>query len=460
MNDNEESHEDEDIDADEMDQLISEADSELANGKLKDSLLSEEEEEEEEEEEQFTSLSTLETVHAKNHELSYEEDEQMVDDDEDEEEDDEDQDDQCNGSDDRGVKRKFDEDDAGQEDEEEATETEDFDKTDAEDNVFHNDSVEDGSGDTKRRASKQLTDNDQSPIEKASPIRNRRPSRNCRPNSLIFNADTTASLSPVPRKKRGRPSKNKFPRNNDGTPLTSTPAGKNVTKSIKSHLKTTARKGNGLSKSQQNHSVEPVAPPSSTVTSSSRPVRLASRRTSYQDMVKKAVMSSNKLANAKTNPALYTLHGTLKKKMGRPRKYPVPESAQAKPMSTKSPLKTKKLTPNSSKVHAPGHKKGASPPVKLSPFLAAILSGQSLGETKNGRPKGRPRVLPTLDEAVLNGSTSTPGIDNLSSERRSLRKCDCEAKYRKILVNLEESLESKFAESTYKVINYLIVMFH
>lgn len=459
---------DDDIDADAIDQIMSSGDN--------DQLISEAEEEEEDEE-QLTSLSQLETVHMKNDDLSYEDEERMVDEDDQEEvvddedehevEDDEHEDDEkialdssgeCNGPNADEI-----EDEDG-EDEEEVTENED--KTDIE-------TDEDGGGDSKRRKKGELTDNDQSPIEKASPIRSRRPSRNCRPNSLIFNADTT-SLSPVTRKRgRGRPPS--LGKKKDGTPLTSTPAGKTAAIDRKSKIKnlrqsTTTRARNGYRTSIKSEPVTAEQPPASTTNMSGRPVRMASRRTSYQDMVKKAVstvLSSNRAAqNGKNNPALYTLDGRLKKRMGRPRKHPYPGAdgqMVMPPPKTLSPAKVNKVaytsklshvTSKVAKVHPPGHKKGQSPPVKLSPFLAAILSGQSLGETKNGRPKGRPRVLPTLDEAVLNGSTASgvPGVDTSgTTDRRSLRRCDCEAKYRKILVNLEESLESKFAESTHKV---------
>lgn len=447
-----EANEGEEIDADAMDQLLSAADQELDNGHL-DSLISEEEDEEKTE-----PLTPLESVHAKADEISYEDDEQMIDEDDNEEEndeeDDEDLDDEeefveCNDE--------TDEMDPNDDDDKE-DENEDTDETGTEENVTRKD--EEGSGDVKRRGRprKSLTSNDQSAIE-ASPIRSRRPSRNCRPNSLIFTADTT-TLTPITRKrKRGQGWAN---RSRGRPPITSTPARNASTNQkvsgIKSDIKPTVRVRNGFTNSSLPSTSSAVDTSPVRAASTGRPVRLASRRTSYQDMVKKAVstvLSSHKtnVNSIKNDPRLYTLDGKLKKRMGRPRKYPVPVDGQVSISPPKSPWKGNKLINHQAtkaKVHPPGHKKGQSPPVKLSPFLAAILSGQSLGETKNGRPKGRPRVLPTLDEAVLNGSATAPGGDGLP-ERRSLRKCDCESKYRTILVNLEESLECKFAESTQKV---------
>ena len=220
-------------------------------------------------------------------------------------------------------------------------------------------------------------------------IKSRRPSRSCKPNSLIFNSDTT-TLSPKRRRKIVRES------------LPPSPAAD----LIQSNQKSSGRKSTISSRSFARESVRKAV---SALTGVNRPV----------------------------------------KKLGRPRKYPIEVTGESvssvkngripvgRAVKGRKVGRGKKLTA----------KKG-SPVGKCTPILTAILSGQSLAQTKTGRPKGRPRVLPSLDEVILNGAKSSP---HTSATRSSPRRCDCEAKYKKILSNLEQSLEVRFAESTYKV---------
>jgi len=107
--------------------------------------------------------------------------------------------------------------------------------------------------------------------------------------------------------------------------------------------------------------------------------------------------------------------------------------------------------------------------------MAALFSGQELGTTKTGKPKGRPRVLPALEDVLnlnvnLNGHSHGVNLDleidgpvnphgtrsrrsTTTSSPSSRSGCNCEAKYKAILAKLEESLEQRFMESTQKLRN-------
>ncbi|KAI1279579.1 Zinc finger MYND domain-containing protein 11 [Halotydeus destructor] len=218
----------------------------------------------------------------------------------------------------------------------------------------------------------------QSPKSAVEPVKIRRTSRVSRPNSLIFTQDT-ATLDSPPRKKRGRPPGSK---NRAGT-VTASP-----------ELSTVRN--------------EPIR------TSLRRPVR-----STYANSVKKAV---NQLTNQ------------IKRRPGRPAKY----SPSASPAASRATSNGVQKSPSKSLVQKV--KSSSSPPTKMSPILTAILSGQPLARTKTGRPKGRPRKLPSLNEVIL-GRTKSPVN----------AKCGCDSKYGDMLANLEQILENRFMDQTKKL---------
>jgi hypothetical protein len=229
-------------------------------------------------------------------------------------------------------------------------------------------------------------DEEFTPVQKskvASPRKTveRRPSRTCRPNSMIFNSDTTTS---PPRKRRGRP------------PL-----------------------------SESSKKAKTPLPPK----------KMGARSSS----VKKALQTLNEKSVKR-----YNADGTIRKKMGRPRKNPLPGEDQS-PVVQKTPKSPKKSLKELSPKNKDLLKVKSSPnsPVKLSPILTAILSGQALATTKTGRPKGRPRKLPSLNDSI----TLTPSPD----KRTSGRRCNCEEKYKGILTKLEDTLETRFMSQTQKL---------
>lgn len=254
-------------------------------------------------------------------------------------------------------------------------------------------------------------------------IKSRRPSRSCKPNSLIFNSDTT-TLSPKRRRKLV----------NNGQAIGSTAA---ISKKSSSSHQQSPSPSSDLIHSQR--------------TGSRKSTREHHKNKQQQPAEQQPLISSRSFARESVRKAVSALTGLNRpvKKLGRPRKYPIEMTGESvnpikngriavgRGVKGRKVVRGKKLTV----------KKG-SPAGKCTPILTAILSGQSLAQTKTGRPKGRPRVLPSLDEVILNGAKSSP---NTSATRSSPRRCDCEAKYKKILSNLEQSLEVKFAESTHKV---------
>ena len=286
--------------------------------------------------------------------------------------------------------------------------------------------------------------------EETSPLRTRRPSRSCRPNSLIFNSDTT-TLSPIKRRRKTEDSQASSGKtiitSKASSPMRRAMRNVNSVYRTVSPLDQVDHKPNALKRRIiVKNSFKKVTP---MITSSSK-------RSHARESVKRAVSA---LTTVRLTP-----NG---KKRGRPRKYPLPETAFAQqtfttalPLVTSSPKKAvATVVPNSTgkKTSTPVYSR------KMNPILAAIISGQELGTTKTGKPKGRPRVLPSLNEVLtLNGQTPSnikavpsPILGSRSSSRGaaavSSTGCDCDAKYRTILSNLEEQLDKKFVESTQKL---------
>jgi hypothetical protein len=295
-----------------------------------------------------------------------------------------------------------------------------------------------------------------------SSTRRRRPSRSCKPNSLIFNDDTT-TLTPIKRRRKtddSGASSNKtiittspvptplrrIPRNVNSVYRTVSPFEPQVTNKFKSTRDLKRKFVNKIT-------IKKVAP---------NPVSSSSKRSLARQSVKRAV-SALTTANVRLS-----VNG---KKIGRPRKYPVSESSPVQPIQatyqTSSSLihsPKKNMTSSPLVPKCENRKKGNSPPTrKMNPILAAIFSGQELGTTKTGKPKGRPIVLPSLNEVLnLNGHAPTKNTvtSPVSGMRQSSRRaatmisshgCDCHTKYNEILANLEEQLEKKFVESTQKL---------
>ena len=306
----------------------------------------------------------------------------------------------------------------------------------------------------------------------APSIRSRRPSRSCKPNSLIFNEDTT-TLTPIKRRRKtddSGTSSNKTiitdrpvvstrrtgQRNVHSVYRTLTPNDnqhrinekKDIT--IRKKITTSDLTSRRTVLSNKRTKLKASLKSTTTTLTSASSAATSSKRSFARESVRKAV-------SALTNHVRLSPNG---KKIGRPRKYPlapVSSSLNQLTIKTSSPKKTtfkspgKKLsTPNSSR--------------RMNPILAAIISGQELGTTKTGKPKGRPRILPALDDVLtLNGhNTPVSNRDNnsihgtRSSSRRgassvSSHGCDCDSKYRSIMSNFEQSLETKFVESTQKL---------
>lgn len=274
------------------------------------------------------------------------------------------------------------------------------------DNDFEDDDAFDDVVNDVPATSQSLTATLSSSVTTPVSIKSRRPSRSCKPNSLIFNSDTT-TLSPKRRRKVVRESLSPSP---------------------------------DLSHQQSNNT-----------SGDSNSSTTANGRKSAAT----ATISSRSFARESVRKAVSALTGLNRpvKKLGRPRKYPIEGPAESvSPVAVKNgriPVGRKGRKVGRGKKLTVKKASSASPVGKCTPILTAILSGQSLAQTKTGRPKGRPRVLPSLDEVILNGAKSSP--NTTSATRSSPRRCDCEAKYKKILSNLEQSLEVKFAESTHKV---------
>jgi len=340
--------------------------------------------------------------------------------------------------------------------------------------------------------------------QQPSSIGSRRPSRNCKPNSLIFNEDTTTLDSPVKRKRRKTDdSGTSGDDNKDSVTLNQQQDLNTIIRNIGSNKR--IRKSNLVVSETIQEEVPEDPQVLSRITSSGR-------RSFVRESVRNAVSSLTKRRTSITSATQISptsdsipsnkisLHGrsingvSLKgKKLGRPRKYPFDSPVKEDPLMTPPqptdliPLKEKKVnkkpSPSTSATSKKtittnhnnlnhhinnGHhnqhsnRKSTSSPAtnktKMTPILTAILSGQDISSTKTGRPKGRPRILPSLDKVILNGTSvplsSTPivPIVNLKKSSRTSPKkgssCDCESRYKLILSELEESLESKFREST------------
>lgn len=262
-------------------------------------------------------------------------------------------------------------------------------------------------------------------------IKSRRPSRSCKPNSLIFNSDTT-TLSP----KRRRPMSSS----------TTTPA---VISKRSSGNKQSHTSSSSTTKTITTSGTAGVAAGSTGRNTSTR----QSTREQQLHHQQKPLISSRSFARESVRKAVSALTGVNRpvKKLGRPRKFPAagdPDELSDLTPTVRVPVSRKvkgRKVVRGKKLTVKKRSSPASP--KCTPILTAILSGQSLAQTKTGRPKGRPRILPSLNEVILNGAKSTPS----STTRSSPRRCDCEAKYKQILSSLEQSLEVKFAESTHKV---------
>lgn len=349
--------------------------------------------------------------------------------------------------------------------------------------------------------------------QQPSSIGSRRPSRNCKPNSLIFNEDTTTLDSPVKRKRRKTDdSGTSGDDNKDSVTLIQQHDLNTVSRNIGSNKK--IKKSNlAISETIQEEAPEDPQVLSRITSSGRRSFARESVRNAVSSLTKRRTSTtsatpmsptSDTIPSNKVSPNGRSINGvSLKgKKLGRPRKYPpfdspVKEDPDVTPPEPTDliPLKEKKGNKKSSPSTSASSKKAitinhnnlnhhvnnghhnehsnrkstssststASPTknkTKMTPILTAILSGQDISSTKTGRPKGRPRILPSLDKVVLNGTSSplssTPIVPviKLKKSKKIPKKgssCDCESRYKLMLSELEESLESKFRESTAKL---------
>ena len=271
-----------------------------------------------------------------------------------------------------------------------------------------------------------------------SPKKIRRTSRTCRPNSLIFTEDTTTQ-SPIRRKrvKKEEPEEDEVQDTEpEASIVTETPLNSRTPLRRSAAL---ANKHLNLSLSSR-RSAANVAVRRAVSTLKRRGGRPPKRpqfvQEDYDDDDSESPKEGAKPLTPYQQKKLAILKETGKNLSPYMLKKYGPEGP---PPADKSIRKLPKMSPYMVKKYGLS---GARSTVKMTPILTAILSGQPLAQTRSGRPKGRPRKLPSLEDAVN---------DSLKRVSPSSGKCNCDTRYKEVLVNLEQQLESRFMDQTKKV---------